>query len=118
MHRNIVYADDHFYYFDSDGVIFDFDLSSHTVTYQLCDEHMFPNIHNREWCLQPKRNYLMKQKGKLFFMYTPLVYKIVSSIWEEMTGITIDGLAIFSSVCSLETRVDVLGMTGTMCNSS
>ncbi|KAL9286340.1 hypothetical protein AtEden1_Chr4g0284791 [Arabidopsis thaliana] len=61
------------------------------------------------------RIYLAEQKGELFLMYTcsseiPMVYKLVSSNWEEMNSTTLDGVTIFASMYSSETRLDVLGM--------
>jgi len=40
----------------------------------------------------------------------PLLYKLVSSDWEEMSGATLDGLTIFASKYSSETRLNVCGM--------
>ncbi|CAH8389271.1 unnamed protein product [Eruca vesicaria subsp. sativa] len=57
----------------------------------------------------------MEQKGELFLMYTygsetPVVYKLVSSKWEEMSSALLDGLTIFASRYCSETRMNVLGM--------
>ncbi|XP_019090026.1 PREDICTED: F-box protein At4g00893-like [Camelina sativa] len=115
MHSNLVYANGHFYCFSSGGVLVDFDLASRTVSHQVWSEHRSPYIHSDEWFNRPKRIYLTEQKGELFLMYTcsrekPMVYKLVSSNWEEMGSTTLDGVTIFASMYSSETRVDVLGM--------
>ncbi|CAH8272800.1 unnamed protein product [Arabidopsis lyrata] len=94
MHSDLVYANDHFYCFSSGGVLVDFDLSSRTMSHQAWNEHRCPYIHNDndEWFNMLKRIYLVEQKGELFLMYTcsseiPMVYKLVSSSWEEMSSI-------------------------------
>ncbi|CAH8355725.1 unnamed protein product [Eruca vesicaria subsp. sativa] len=115
MHSNLIYANGHFYCFTAGGVLFDFDPSSRTLNQQAWDEPIFPNIHNSEWIYLPKIFYLMKQKGELFLMYTygsetPVVYKLVSSKWEEMSSALLDGLTIFASRYCSETRMNVLGM--------
>ncbi|KAL1190863.1 F-box protein [Cardamine amara subsp. amara] len=114
-HSNIVYANGHFYCFYLIGGLLDFDVSSRTVSFQLWDEHRIPYFHNNELMSHRRIIYLMEQRGVFFVMYTcgtaaPLVYKIVSSKWEEMTGTTLDGLAIFASLQSSETRVNIPGM--------
>ncbi|CAH8272875.1 unnamed protein product [Arabidopsis lyrata] len=114
MHSNLVYANDHFYCFSSGGVLVDFDLASRTMSHQVWNEHRCPYMHSDEWFNLPKRIYLAEQKGELFLMYTcsseiPMVYKLVSSDWEEMSS-TLDDVAIFASMYSSETRLGVLGM--------
>ncbi|KAL9286343.1 hypothetical protein AtEden1_Chr4g0284821 [Arabidopsis thaliana] len=117
MHSNLVYANGHFYCFSSGGVLVDFDLASRTMSHQAWNEHICPYIHmyNEEWFSLRKRIYLAEQKGELFLMFTcsseiPLLYKLVSSDWEEMSGTTLDGLTIFASKYSSETRLNVCGM--------
>ncbi|XP_033142074.1 F-box protein At4g00893 [Brassica rapa] len=114
VHSNLVCVNDRFYCFTSRGVLFEFDPASRTLSHQAWDDVRFPEIHNNEWSYLPKELYLMEQKGELILMYTygaekPVVYKLVSSKWEEMSS-TLDGLTIFASMYSSETRMDVLGM--------
>ncbi|CDY21267.1 BnaC03g29510D [Brassica napus] len=87
---------------------------SSAPTSETCTLVTLNQIHNNEWSYLPKELYLMEQKGELILMYTygaekPVVYKLVSSKWEEMSS-TLDGLTIFASMYSSETRMDVLGM--------
>ncbi|KAL9816981.1 hypothetical protein AtNW77_Chr4g0283891 [Arabidopsis thaliana] len=117
MHSNLVYANDHFYCFSSGGVLVDFDVASRTMSEQAWNEHRcaYMRNDNAEWFNLPKRIYLAEQKGELFLMYTciseiPMVYKLVSSNWEEINSTTLDGVTIFASMYSSETRLDVLGM--------
>ncbi|XP_013624067.1 PREDICTED: F-box protein At4g00893-like [Brassica oleracea var. oleracea] len=114
VHSNLVCVNDRFYCFTSGGVLFEFDPASRTLSHQAWDDVRFPEIHNNEWSYLPKELYLMEQKGELILMYTygaekPVMYKLVSSKWEEMSS-TLDGLTIFASMYSSETRMDVLGM--------
>ncbi|KAL0711983.1 hypothetical protein Bca4012_018961 [Brassica carinata] len=114
IHSNLVFANDRFYCFTSGGVLFEFDPASRTLNHQAWDDVRFPEIHNNERSYRPKELYLMEQKGELILMYTygiekPMVYKLVSSKWEEMSS-TLDGLTIFASLSCSETRMDVLGM--------
>ncbi|CAH2048020.1 unnamed protein product [Thlaspi arvense] len=113
MHSNLLYANDHFYCFDLGGVLLSFDPASSTVNCESWDEHRCPYLHNDEWLGLPKRIYLVEQRGELFLMYTcgnerPMVYKLVSSKWEEISSAAaLNGLTIFASLYSSETRVDV-----------
>lgn len=114
IHSNLVYANDRFYCFTLGGVLFEFDPASRTLNLQAWDDVRFPEIHNNQWPYLPKELYLMEQKGELILMYTygrekPVVYKLVSSKWEEMRS-TLDGLTIFASLCCSETRMNVSGM--------
>ncbi|KAF8048045.1 hypothetical protein N665_2706s0001 [Sinapis alba] len=105
MHSNVVYANGHFFYFTG-GILFDFDPASRTLIHQAWDESLY----------QAKNVYLMEQKGELFLMHssrsvTQMVYKLVSSKWEEISSATtLDGLTIFASRFSSDARMDVLGM--------
>ncbi|CAA0394535.1 unnamed protein product [Arabidopsis thaliana] len=96
---------------------FDFDVASRTMSEQAWNEHRcaYMRNDNAEWFNLPKRIYLAEQKGELFLMYTcsseiPMVYKLVSSNWEEINSTTLYGVTIFASMYSSETRLDVLGM--------
>ncbi|CAH8313253.1 unnamed protein product [Eruca vesicaria subsp. sativa] len=111
---NLVYTNNRFYCFTSGGVLFEFDPASRTLKQKAWKDVIFPEIRNNEFSYRPKKLYLMEHKGELILMYTygsekPVVYKLVSSKWEEMS-ITLDGLTIFASMWCSETRMDVLGM--------
>ncbi|CAH8389586.1 unnamed protein product [Eruca vesicaria subsp. sativa] len=77
---NIVYANGHFFYF-AEGILFDFDPASRTLNHQAWDEYRRPHKDNDE-----------------------------SSRKEEISNDILDGLTIFVSRYSSETRMDVLGM--------
>ncbi|KAL0846489.1 hypothetical protein Bca101_019735 [Brassica carinata] len=114
LHSTIVYANDRFYYFVG-GILFDFEPASRTLNHQAWDEHRRPHSNNVGWSYHRTMIYLMERKGEFFLMYTcgrltPMVYKLVSSKWKEISNDTLDGLTIFASIYSSETRMDVLGM--------
>ncbi|CAH8313250.1 unnamed protein product [Eruca vesicaria subsp. sativa] len=111
---NLVHTNNHFYCFTSGGVLFEFDPASRTLKQKAWKDFIVSEIRNNEFSYQPKKLYLMEHKGVLILMYTygsekPVVYKLVSSKWEEMSS-TLDGLTIFASMWCSETRMDILGM--------
>lgn len=114
-HSNVVYAKRRFYCLDGKGSLYYFEPSTRKWSYDTTILPGCPYISYRyryEYERKKKRIFLAVRKGEFFKMFTcggekPIVYKLDSVSWEEVNSSTLDGLTIFVSLYSSETRMNL-----------
>ncbi|EOA22688.1 hypothetical protein CARUB_v10003392mg [Capsella rubella] len=110
---NLVYREDRFYTFNANGTLFSFHPSSRTWNHRCADTLVCPYIYDREkYGWNEKSVALIEKKGDLFVMFTsgsekPLVYKLISKKWEEISRTRLDGMTIFVSYYNAELRTNL-----------
>ncbi|CAH8273091.1 unnamed protein product [Arabidopsis lyrata] len=112
MLSNLVYRRDRFYCFNAEGTLYNFEPSHRTWNYICADKLRCPYIHKMHYVLNEIAVALVEKKGELFVMFTcsnqkPMVYKLFSLEWKEMTRTTLDGLTIFVSFYNSELRINL-----------
>jgi len=68
-----------------------------------------PYVHEKQYVWRENVVVLVEKKGELFVMFTcsnekPIVYKLFSLEWKEMSRTTLDGLTFFVSFHNSELR--------------
>lgn len=109
IHSNLVYSDGCFYGLYGEGNLFCFNPSQRL--WYLLTQPSLTKCHFSNKNELSKRMFLAEHKGVIFGLLTfgdekPLVYKLDSSKWEE-TNTKLEGLIIFASKFSTETRIDL-----------
>lgn len=109
LHSNLVYSNGCFYGLYGEGNLFCINPSQR-IWYLLSQPSLTKCLFSNKTELS-KRMYLAEDKGVIFGLFIfgdekPLVYKLDSSKWEE-TNTKLDGLTIFASKFSTETRIDL-----------
>ncbi|KFK32787.1 hypothetical protein AALP_AA6G288300 [Arabis alpina] len=109
FHSNLVYSNGCFYGLYGEGNLFCINPSQR-IWYLLTQPSLTKWLFSNKTELS-KKMFLAEHKGVIFglFMFgdeKPLVYKLESSKWEE-TNTKHDGLTIFVSMFSTETRIDL-----------
>ncbi|KAL9817201.1 F-box protein [Arabidopsis thaliana] len=100
MQSNLVFRRDIFYYFNAEGTLYNFDPSYRTWNYICVDKLICPYVHEKQYVWHEKAVVLVEKKGEIFVMFTcsnekPMVYKLFSLEWKEMSRTTLDGLTFF-----------------------
>ncbi|WZY77642.1 hypothetical protein YC2023_024026 [Brassica napus] len=116
-HSKIVYLNEQFYCFTrGGGYLYSFHPSSRTwVCHQ--DAYVYHQLRG-EW--DKREIFLAERKGELFLMFAcskekPLVFKLVSLQWEEVTSTKLDGFTTFFSSYNSELRSNIPLMRNNLC---
>ncbi|WZY77644.1 hypothetical protein YC2023_024028 [Brassica napus] len=116
-HSKIVYLNEQFYCFTrGGGYLYSFHPSSRTwVCHQ--DAYVYHQLRG-EW--DKREIFLAERKGELFLMFAcskekPLVFKLGSLQWEEVTSNELDGFTTFFSSYNSELRSNIPLMRNNLC---
>ncbi|XP_010423520.1 PREDICTED: F-box protein At4g00893-like [Camelina sativa] len=110
---NLVYLNDRFYCINAAGFLSNFHPSSGTWTPYGVHRLRCPYMYDRkQYGRKAKAVALAEKEGELFVMYAcmnekPMVYKLVSKKWEEVSKTTLDSLTIFFSFHNSELRTNL-----------
>ncbi|KFK31971.1 hypothetical protein AALP_AA6G183500 [Arabis alpina] len=113
-HSNVVYAKQRFNCLDGKGRLYFFEPSTRVWHYDTTSLPDCPYISYRFWQYEKKKKriFLAVRKGEFFKMFTcggekPIVYKLDSESWDEINSSTLNGVTIFASLYSSETRMNL-----------
>ncbi|EOA22228.1 hypothetical protein CARUB_v10002815mg [Capsella rubella] len=113
-HSNVVYAKRRFYCLDGKGYLYYFEPSSRVWRFSYTNSLECPYLsrYNYKYERKKKRIFLAVRKGVFFKMFTcggekPIVHKLEDYYWEEINSTKLDGLTIFTSLYSSETRLNL-----------
>ncbi|KAG2312255.1 hypothetical protein Bca52824_023812 [Brassica carinata] len=116
-HSKLVYLNERFYCFTiGGGYLYSFHPSSRTwVCHQ--DAYVYHQLQG-EW--DKRETFLAERKGEVFLMFAcskekPLVFKLVSLEWEEVTSTELDGFTAFFSSYNSELRTNLPSMRNNLC---
>ncbi|CAA0392885.1 unnamed protein product [Arabidopsis thaliana] len=109
MQSNLVYRRDRFYCFNAEGTLYSFEPSYREWSYICADKLRCPYVHENQYMWCGKAVFLVEKKGELFVMFTcsnekPMVYKLFSMKWKELSRTTLDGMTFFVSFYNSELR--------------
>ncbi|XP_010468652.1 PREDICTED: F-box protein At4g00893-like [Camelina sativa] len=110
---NLVYQNDRFYCINAAGFLSNFHPSSGTWSGYCVHRLRSPYMYDRnQYGRKAKAVALAEKEGELFVMYAcmnekPMVYKLVSMKWEEVSETTLDSLTIFFSFHNSELRTNL-----------
>ncbi|XP_019090151.1 PREDICTED: F-box protein At4g00893-like [Camelina sativa] len=110
---NLVYHNDRFYCINAAGVLSNFHPSSGMWTPFCVHKLSCPYIYDRvRYGGKAKTVALTEKEGELYVMFAcmnemPMVYKLVSLRWEEVSRTTLDSLTIFFGFHNCELRTNL-----------
>ncbi|CAN7042609.1 unnamed protein product [Brassica rapa subsp. trilocularis] len=101
---------------DGGGYLYSFHPSSRTW-FRHQDAYVYHQLRG-EW--DKRETFLAERKGELFLMFAcskekPLVFKLVSLQWEEVTSTELDGFTTFFSSYNSELRSNIPLMRNNLC---